>query len=191
MTFEQIVSRARDKTRFDAIERYLEFARALLASKATFVQAEIVCQNEPSYRFWQLPSEAGFAISRPLNSALLCSQEELNDFERDILRDLASPERLANASDDTRSLLCRTIYTVQQMIGVALDGLPSNEANFARKINGDLFERLMQLLFKRMGLDCKSAPVKVPVIIDGVEQCQMSFQHDLVLMKNGKIALVG
>lgn len=53
------------------------------------------------------------------------------------------------------------MYTTQQSIGCALDALPSSKTNTSRKINGDLFERLMQLIIKRLGFIIDSEILKV------------------------------
>ena len=80
---------------------------------------------------------------------------------------------------------------MQQSIGIALDGLPASSTNKARKVNGDLFERLIQLLITELGIACKSASIKVPVVIDGKHQCDMSFQHDLVITKGDEVSIIG
>ena len=65
------------------------------------------------------------------------------------------PKTLDNAkdgeqpSDDLRQNVKRTIYTIQQSIGAALDALPAGKSNQARKVNGDLFERLILLIIVR------------------------------------------
>jgi hypothetical protein len=53
---------------------------------------------------------------------------------------------------EDRALLMRSIYTIQQSIAATLDALPAGASNKARKLNGDLFERLIQLLVKRIGV---------------------------------------
>jgi len=90
-----------------------------------------------------------------------------------------------------RFLICRAIYTLQQSIGAALDALPAGKSNTARKINGDLFERLIRLLISRQGVDCTSGTVKVPVMIDNVEQFTMSYQHDLIIKEDDAVKAIG
>lgn len=55
------------------------------------------------------------------------------------------------------------------------------KANFARKINGDLFERFVLLILKEIGIDVNSGNVSVPVLIDGKEEFKMNYQHDLII----------
>lgn len=80
-----------------------------------------------------------------------------------------------------RQVLIRSIYTFQQCIGAALDALPVGQSNKARKINGDLFERLIQLLIKRVGVHCRTGTIQVPVKIDGETAFNMQYQHDLLI----------
>lgn len=55
-----------------------------------------------------------------------------------------------------RQVIVCTIYTMQQSIGAALDALPAGKSNQARKVNGDLFERLISLLIVSLDIDCVS-----------------------------------
>ncbi|MFD1612784.1 hypothetical protein ACFSCW_13330 [Sphingomonas tabacisoli] len=191
MTLSHFVARARNKANFQEIEDYLQFTSDLLSSQSSWLQAEIVCQNEPNYRFWQLLIESRFPISRPLNATLLCSLNDLRDFKAHLLGDIGRREFMTSLDPSARELMNRVIYTSQQCIGVALDGLPADASNFARKLNGDLFERQMQLWIRRMGVDCSSATVRVPVYVDGVKQCDMNFQHDLVLTAGEEVKVIG
>jgi hypothetical protein len=64
-------------------------------------------------------------------------------------------------------------------------------SNKARKINGDLFERLIRLLLIRMGVDCTSGVVKVPVKIDGEIAFTMNYQHDLMIKSGEFVKIIG
>ena len=66
-----------------------------------------------------------------------------------------------------RQILNNATYTIQQSIGAALDGLAAGKSNTARKINGDLFERLILLILRETGVDANSGVIKVPVIVEG------------------------
>ena len=80
------------------------------------------------------------------------------------------------------------MYTTQQSIGCALDALPSSKTNTSRKINGDLFERLMQLIIKRLGfiIDSEILKVKIPNSNE-----IMKYQNDIEIKVNGEIAAIG
>jgi len=95
-------------------------------------------------------------------------------------------------SGDLRENMIRTIYTLQQSIGAALDGLPAGKSNQARKVNGDLFERLIRLLIVSLNVDCVSGTMQVPVkYADGTELFKASYQHDLLLSKNDELKIIG
>lgn len=95
-------------------------------------------------------------------------------------------------SDNLRENLVRVIYTLQQSIGAALDGLPAGKSNQARKVNGDLFERLIRLLIVSLNVDCVSGTMQVPVKnTDGTELFKSSYQHDLLLSKDDELKVIG
>lgn len=95
-------------------------------------------------------------------------------------------------SGDLRENLIRTIYTLQQSVGAALDGLPAGKSNQARKVNGDLFERLIRLLIVSLNVDCVSGTMQVPVKdADGTELFKSSYQHDLLLSKDDELKIIG
>ena len=96
-------------------------------------------------------------------------------------------------ADDTanREILTRSIYTVAQSIGAALDALPAGKSNTARKINGDLFERFIQLLLTEIGVTCRTGTVKVPVYVGSDIQFHMSYQHDLLLYNQDELKVIG
>lgn len=76
-------------------------------------------------------------------------------------------------------------------IGAALDALPANRSNTARKLNGDLFERLILLLIRELGIECAAGTVQVPITVDGIAQFTMSYQHDLVIKDGEAVKLIG
>ncbi|MDE3099144.1 MAG: hypothetical protein KGJ88_06690 [Verrucomicrobiota bacterium] len=90
-----------------------------------------------------------------------------------------------------REIVNRSVYTIQQSIGAALDALPAGQSNTARKINGDLFERFIRLLLTRVGIECTSGVVKVPVKVDGEEEFTMSYQHDLIINSGELVKIIG
>jgi len=85
----------------------------------------------------------------------------------------------------------QTVYTIQQSIGASLDALPAGRSNTARKLNGDLFEQLIRLIIKELGMDCKAGVIKVPVVVDGEESFKMSYQHDLIIEQSGDVKILG
>lgn len=165
MTLKQLVARATDKERFSSIEAYVEFARAFLGYVAGHIQATIVSQNEPHYHFWQYQKDGHFNVSRPFNSELMLTKDNCNAELAEFMRLLKCIRDSDSDTAEHRQRLGRCIYSVQQAIGIALDALPAGQSNQARKVNGDLFERLIRLLLIRVGVNCTSGTVSVPVIV--------------------------
>ncbi len=90
-----------------------------------------------------------------------------------------------------RLIVNRSIYTIQQSIGAALDALPAGKSNTARKINGDLFERLIQLVLVQVGIECTAGVVKVPVKVAGKEEFAMNYHHDLIIKSGALVKIIG
>jgi len=188
-TLAALCAEASDKDRFASIahyilytQRYLEFIDDLQR-----VQAVIVSQNEPHYRFLQYKEDGAFSVTRPLNSRLFYSAAEFSRILPRLRELTANPG--APPTDEDRTIMNRSIYTIQQSIGAALDSL--GVANKARKINGDLFERLIQLLLTAAGVDCTSGTVNVPVRVPGVAEFEMKFQHDLIIKSGELVKVIG
>jgi hypothetical protein len=192
MTLSDLVDRAADKERFHTVGHYIDFCARYLEYVDTGLQARIVSQNETHYQFFQYRKEGHYNITRPLNSRLMYDAESFSGAARQFrgtveqLRDVQWP------SSDLRENLIRTIYTLQQSIGAALDGLPAGKSNQARKVNGDLFERLIRLLIVVIDVDCVSGTMQVPVNdADGNELFKSSYQHDLLFSKDGELKIIG
>ncbi|WP_354636056.1 hypothetical protein [Planktothricoides raciborskii] len=180
MNIMDIVEWVIDKENFCKIEDYIDFTKDYLEFVKEGLQAVIVSQNENHYEFYQYDRQADFRITRPLNSSLMYSaneESEINEFLEIIknIRDIPKNDFYR------RKVIIRSIYTFQQCIGAALDALPVGQSNRARKINGDLFERLIQLLIKRVGVHCRTGTIQVPVKIDGQTVFNMQYQHDLLI----------
>jgi len=192
MTIQQITQHIADGQHFKTLQEYEDFAMAFLEFVDGGLQARIVCQNEINYQFFQYREDCGFNISRPINSDLFgtaeCFEKSLKTFNATVkeLRKRGVP------SPETRSVFNSVIYTLQQSIGVALDALPASNANQAKKINGDLFERLIRLLMTGIGVDCSAGVLQVPVKdSNGQIVHQINYQHDLIGKKDGQIKFIG
>lgn len=199
MNLEQIVALARNKTNFAVPQDYIDFCCRYLeyvAQPERFgdtdnLQARIVCQNEKNYQFYQYRADGYFNITRPLNTSLMYTANQQTQVRVDFLKVLRSAPEVADCDENSRALLRRSIYTIQQSIGAALDALPAGSSNTARKINGDLFERLMRLLISEIGFDCKSGVINVPVVVDYAAEFFMSYQHDLLVYEEGELKVIG
>jgi len=191
MNIRELLAIATNKENFSSVTDYMVFCQRYLEFITTGLQAEIVSQNESIYRFFQYREDGNFNITRPINSRLMYNAEECVVITDDFLNILHSSREISNTDETSRLLIRKSIYTIQQSIGATLDALPSGRSNTARKLNGDLFERLMRLLIQEVGIDCRSGVINVPVIADGVEQFTMSYQHDLLLYQEAKLKVIG
>ncbi|BAY08199.1 hypothetical protein [Calothrix sp. NIES-2098] len=188
MSLHTYIEQASDKKNFTHLSDYIDFTTSYLEEVARSLQAVIVCQNEPKYQFWQYKEDGHFNVTRPINGDIMYSVAESTFIKNEFPLIL---NNIRNVSNAQRQIVCRSIYTMQQCIGAALDGLPVGRANNARKLNGDLFERLMKLIIIDIGIDCESGIVKVPIVVDGVEQCKMSYQHDLIIKFGEQVKAIG
>ena len=191
-TLAALRANASNKVEFSAMAHYVSYTQRYLEfiDDLQRVQAVIVSQNEPHYRFLQYKEDGAFSVTRPLNTHLFYSAA---DFNRILprLQQLLTAHRGGRPTGDDRAIVNRSIYTIQQSIGAALDSLPAGESNKARKINGDLFERLIQLLLSALGVDCTSGTVKVPVRVPGIAEFPMRFQHDLIIKSGELVKVIG
>lgn len=190
LTLVQLVEWAKDKSRFQTDGDYSEFCEKYLSFILDGLQAVIVSQNETQYRFLQYREDGNFNISRPINSNLMIPTHDFsaatNEFNYTIRHIREVKEDLSH-----RELINKYVYTCQQAIGATLDALPAGESNRARKINGDLFERYIRLLLRKIGISVHDGFVSVPVIVDGVELFKMSYQHDLIVEADDEVRAIG
>ncbi len=192
MSLIKIVAHAVDKDKFLSLSNYISFCARYLDFVETGLQARIVSQNESHYQFFQYRQEGSFNITRPLNSLLMYDAETFLTAAQQFLETLAQLKVGERPSDDLRPNVIRTIYTIQQSIGAALDGLPAGKANQARKVNGDLFERFIRLLIVSLDIDCVSGTMQVPVKdVDGKVLLKSSYQHDLMISHEGELKIIG
>ena len=175
------------KERFANIEKYIDFSKEYLEFIGTELQAKIIAQNENNYCFFQYKRDGEYNITRPVNCDLFLVAEKYAESQREILYALEHIRDIRNDAA-TRKLVNDYIYTTQQTIGCALDALPSSKTNASRKINGDLFEQLIQLIMKKIGLIVESETISVP-IPDSSET--MKYQNDLEIKVDGNIVAVG
>lgn len=141
----------------------------------------IVSQNEQNYRFFQYKKDGAFNVTRPINANLMLSFEEFEQKQRLFFSVLQHVREQSMNTPENRQLLNNFLYTAQQSIGATLDALPATRSNTARKINGDLFERLIRLVIKEIGIDVSEGTIAVPVILNGQEVFRMNYQHDVII----------
>lgn len=191
MTLGVLVDWASDKARFTSLADYIEFAERFLDFKETGLQATIVSQTEANYRFLQYKADGHFNITRPINADLIYERDGAAQKHDDFLQTLHSLRDLGDDAAERRRTLIAVIYTAQQSIGATLDALPAGQSNKARKLNGDLFERFIQLILLEMGLACASRTIEVPVVVEGEKTGEMRFQQDLLIHDADQLKIIG
>jgi hypothetical protein len=191
MTLKRLVQLASDKERFTSLETYISFCRLYLDYIAENLQAKIIAQREPHYQFFQYKKEGGFQVTRPINSRLMLDANSSQVVDSRFLSIIKDLRQSGTDTPANRVLANRAIYTIQQSIGATLDALPAGMSNTARKINGDLFERLIKLVLNRAGVDCTSGVVSVPIKVDGVAEFNMNFQQDLIVKEGELVKMIG
>lgn len=191
MKLKDIVGHAIDKDKFKTLNGYIDFCKIYLDYVSKHLQAVIVSQNENHYQFYQYDKTGNFQITRPINSNLMYDASSFDIASRELLNILKAPKDIGINNAEARKIINNATYTIQQSIGAALDGLAAGKSNTARKINGDLFERLILLVLKETGVDANSGVIKVPVIVEGQEQFSMKYQHDLIVEQDGDIKMIG
>lgn len=186
-TLWEIMSWVSQKERFIKIDDYIEFSKYYLEFVSSELQAEIIAQNENNYHFFQYRRDGEYNITRPVNGDLFL---KLSDYESIARTFETTLERIRDIKDDelNRKNVNNFIYTTQQSIGCALDALPSSKTNTSRKINGDLFERLMLLIIKELGfaIDSETLSVKVPNSNE-----TMKYQNDIEIKVDDEIIAIG
>jgi hypothetical protein len=192
MNISELVIYATDKERFQTVENYIDFCIRYLEYIENGLQARIVSQNESHYEFFQYRQDGSFNITRPLNSHLMYNAATFSSAEQLFRKTLEQIKCGEKPSNEFRQNVISTIYTIQQSIGATLDALPTGKSNQARKVNGDLFERLIRLLIVLTGVDCISGTMQVPIKNDaGEELFKSSYQHDLLISKDSELKIIG
>nr|WP_294682276.1 hypothetical protein [uncultured Anaerotignum sp.] len=186
-TLWELMSWVSEKQRFETIGDYVEFAKCYLEFIETELQAELVAKNENNYRFFQYRRDGEYNITRPVNSELFFKLAEYESIAPDFEKILTNIRDIKD-DEEARKNINNFIYTTQQTIGCALDALPSSKTNTSRKVNGDLFERLMQMIIRQLGFTIDSETLSVPV---PKSMEKMNYQNDIEIKVEGEIVAIG
>lgn len=191
MNLKQLTNKAKDKNNFVDLEEYVKFCDEYLHYISDNLQAIIISQNENHYQFFQYKEEGNFQITRPINSNLMYNAKEFAKISKEFLKILRTIKTIDKKDKSIRSILNNTTYTIQQSIGSTLDGLPAGQTNTARKLNGDLFEHFIRLIIRKIGVNCKSGVIQLPVIVENKPEFNMNYQHDLIIEKDDIVKVIG
>ncbi|MFM7173867.1 MAG: hypothetical protein ACKO4U_12630 [Caldilinea sp.] len=67
MNFDDLLGKATDKSSFETIQGYIDFAGSFIEFTKDNLQARIISRNEPHYQFFQYGSYASYQVTRPIN----------------------------------------------------------------------------------------------------------------------------
>src|SRR3990167_5833014 len=133
MSLKTLLAFVSDKQNFPNLDAYIEFCRRYLDFIASDgLQAVIVSQNERHYRFFQYKKDGQFNITRPINETLMYNADNSRKIVSEFLHVLKNAQDIAEDDNEKRNVICNSIYTIQQTIGIALDALPAGKSNTAR-----------------------------------------------------------
>lgn len=178
-----------DRAAFTHIDDYYKICTAFLDYFQKAQLTRIVSPAQPNYVFYQYGSVNGHVITRPLNSDLFI--EVIDEFavayERfmSFLDDLAIYQEKIVDRKGVRKYIAtneinKVIYTLQQSIGSIGDSFSAS--NQARKRIGQLFERLIALIIQKVGLECESRTINLP--IPEYDGYTMSYELDVVFSRH-------
>lgn len=192
LTLHDLQASVRDNTAFTNINDYLKITQAFLLFLQNSSPTRIVSPSQQHYIFYQYNEKDGYKITRPLNIRLFIESPDdfIKSFERfinflddlkkqqiKILENAKYQEYIASREID------KVIYTLQQSVGCIGDSF--DNANQSRKRIGQLFESLIKLIIKELGLECEPRTVNLP--IPDQEGYFMSYELDLVFSRNKAI----
>jgi len=184
----------RDKSGFKHLNDYVKFSSAFLSLIELEKPTRIVSPTpaKQHYVFYQYGEAYRNIITRPLNTHLFFeSPNELSAaFDRFIqfLSDLKKHKQSA-INGKSRKQYCETneinrvVYTLQQSIGCVGDSFEIG--NQSRKRIGQLFESLVKLIIKEIGVTCEPRVINIP--IPGFPGREMSYELDVVFSRNKAI----
>ena len=122
-------------------------------------------EDKNGYRLYTSRIAENVKYTRPINIRLFIYEESRfqKEFNRlkIIFKKIKSQEDI-NETD--KNIINKTIYTIQQSIGVGLDLLV--QPNSARKHVGNRFEELIKALFTALGISNKRIVLKIPYETD-------------------------
>lgn len=181
-----------NKEGYTQLSDYFAVGETFLAYVAQAMPTRIISPRIPSYIFYQYNEANNHNITRPLNSHLFIPSptEFIAAGGRffDLLRDL---KRFQDSAVDQPAIkayvqsgeINKVVYTIQQSIGCIGDSFAN--ANQSRKRIGQLFETLIKLIIREVGVICEPRTVRIP--IPGNPDYVMSYELDLVFSRNKAI----
>jgi hypothetical protein len=192
ITLDDLQASVIDKSAFGELTHYFMLGHTFLTLLEQTQPTRIVSPTHHNYVFFQYGETHGHRITRPLNTDLFIETADnfKSAFERFIafLSDLKKLEKAIADHAATQgylesSKINKVVYTIQQSVGSIGDSF--DNPNQCRKRVGQLFENLVKLIIREVGLECESRRVTVP--IPGHPDCTMSYDLDLVFSRGKAI----
>jgi len=191
-TLADLQESVQDKSAFGTLDDYLTIGSAFLAFVKRTRPTRIVSPSHSHYIFYQYGEDYGHKITRPLNVDVFI--ESAGDFKEAFdrfiafLADLRRHQEAAVNQKGGRQYvelkeINKVVYTVQQAIGSIGDSF--DNPNQSRKRVGQLFETLVKLIIREVGLECEPRTINIP--IPGYPDYEMSYELDLVFSRNQAI----
>jgi len=181
-----------DKSAFKALADYSTICHTFLSFVKKEQPTRIISPSHSNYIFYQYSEEYDHKITRPLNINLFFESaanfkeafEKFMSFLTDLRKyQIAASDRKVIKAYVESKEINKIIYTVQQAIGCIGDSFKN--PNQSRKRIGQLFETLIKLILKEIGLDCEPRTINLP--IPGYPGYEMSYELDLVFSRNKAI----
>jgi hypothetical protein len=182
----------KDKSAFNTIDDYHKicffFLRLLETSKPT----RIISPSHSNYICFQYGKRYNNRFTRPINTDLFIEnskvfEKSFNNFiefledlkieKASIINNIKWKEYIASKE------INKIVYTLQQSIGCIGDSFDS--PNQSRRRVGQLFENSVKLIIRKLGINCESRVVKIP--IPGHEDHTMRYDLDLVFSRNAAV----
>lgn len=181
-----------DRLAFTTLADYTTLGQKFLQFLEEKQPTRIISPTHHNYIFYQYDQSFDHKITRPLNTELfiedlLTLQSTLDRF-LDFLADLQQSQELIVEIPKWQIFiedreLDKVIYTLQQSIGCIGDSFQI--PNQARKRIGQLFENLVRLIMREIGLECQSRTITLP--IPGYPGYQMPYELDVVFSRDKAI----
>jgi len=181
-----------DRSAFTSLSDYFALCSTFLSYLEESQPTRIVSPSHPNYMFFQYGQDHGHKITRPLNSDLFV--ENVGNFRNAFNRFMTFLEDIrrvgtgnAMGAIHARYLdsneINQVVYTIQQSIGSVGDSFEN--PNQSRKRVGQLFECLIKLIIKEVGLECESRTISLP--IPDFPGMMMPYELDLVFSRHQAI----
>ncbi len=192
ITLSDLQESVLDKSAFKTLAEYQSLCSAYTSFITRTQPTRIISPSHPNYIFYQYDADYGNKITRPLNTDLYLENTENLDqaFDRfnSFLADLKQyrEEAIRQPGQDhyvTSNEINRVIYTIQQTLGCVADSFENS--NQARKRVGTLFETLIKIIIREVGLVCEPRTIKLP--IPDHPGYTMPYELDLVFSRNKTI----